>query len=181
MQTLKLHLQKLGPLRPAAWAHIAEKIVSLQLKENESLIREAGTIAFVSDGLLKEYNPYERTKPSIVNFICAHQYIVNRRHNQGHFIRACCPSMVYSLAWPAIADLFHRYPELKQIHDGIGEQYDIALFYRQLVLEERLAANRISLFIQKNRSILPRLKKKDIANYLHLDYDHFVRHYSKLL
>ena len=181
MQQLKIALQALGPLRPAAWESIARATQLLQLKENENLIRRADMVAFLVSGLLKEYDARQRKRPSIINFIPEGNFLITRKFNEANFIKACCPSVVYLMEWAQLQSLYQQYNELKQIYDGLSERYDISITYRQMLLEEKVSGARISMFIHSHRLILPMVKKKDIANYLHLAYDHFVRQYSKLL
>jgi len=181
LQQLKLKLQQLGPLRPLAWEQLSGCIETASLQENENFIREEGTVAFLSTGLLKEYDARYRKKPSIVNFIRDEDFFLSRKNTQPHYIRACAPSMIYFIQWPSIEKVYQNFRELKAIYDGIASIYDHHIAYRQILLEERSSKARITIFIHANRHILPLLKKKDIANYLHMEYNSFVRLYSKLL
>lgn len=181
MKHLKTKLHQYGPLRPQAWQCILESTITVDLRENESFIRQAGTIAFLSSGLLKEYDARHRTKPAIINFINTEDFFLCAHNPQSNYIRACAGSHIYLMHWPAIEKLYHRFRELKTLYDAIASGYNEQLAYRQFLLEESSATTRISLFIATKRAILPMLKKKDIANYLHINYDHFVRLYSKLL
>lgn len=181
MQQLKSKLQQYGPLRPLAWQLIVKATATVELQENESFFREAGTLAFLSSGLLKEYDSRNRSKPSIINFISSNQFFIGYNHSQATYIRACSPSRIYYLQWQDIKKLLHQFGELKTLYDGIADAYDHQRSFRQILLEERRASFRMIAFIAANRNILPLLKKKDIANYLHLNYNHFVRQYSKLL
>ena len=85
------------------------------------------------------------------------------------------------MKWEQLELLYLEFKELKIIYDRIGEGYDDGIAFRQILFEEKKMVTRINLFIQSHRNILVLLKKKDMANYLHMDYNNFVRLFSKLL
>ncbi len=176
-----MKLASYGAIRPQAWAKILSNLRETELKTDESFKREIGSIVYVVDGLLKEYDPQERRKPSIINFISAGNFLTTTKCNQNRYMKAVVPTQLAYLDFDVLISLFLKYNELKAVYDGIWGNYEHGIAFRQLVLEENAAAARIKLFISKYRSILPSLKKKDIANYIHIEYDYFIRIYGKLL
>ena len=178
---LKLKLASYGPIRPEVWPKILPRLTETDLKINENFIREIGSVVYVVDGLLKEYDAHQRKNPSIINFISAGNFLVTSRHNQFKYIKAICPTKLLHLNFDAMISLFLKNNELYSIYNGITADYEDGIAFRQLVLEESTTATKIQLFIKKYRPILSRLKKKDIANYIHVDYEYFIRIYGKLL
>lgn len=181
MQNLKLKLQQLGPLRPHAWAMISQSCKQTHLKTDESFIRTTGTLAYISTGLLKEYDAQYRKSPSIINFIGHNKFLITRKHNQQHYLKACTPTLIYHWDFETLQHIYHKFAELKPTYDLLCGSYDESVGIRQLLLEERDANKKIALFIKLYPNVFHLLKKKDIANYLHLGYDYFVRNYSKHL
>lgn len=178
---LKNRLQSLGALRHSAWEDVQSYMRTTDIKTHESFVREEGTLAFVSRGILKEYAARNRKKPAIINFICDGQAILTNGYNRDHYLKACTECKILHWSFENILKLHNSYPELKNIYDQLSIEYETSIAFRSLLFEQRLATTKIHLFIQQFRRILPHLKKKDMANYLHLDYDHFVRNYQKLL
>jgi len=176
----QLQLQTHGALRPEAWALIQLHLKKKHLKVNESFIRQEGTFAYVADGLLKEYNAISRSTPSIINFIPAKKAFVTRRHNQSHYLKACLPTLVFYLDFAQLQLLYQDFKELKSIYEGLIGIYDADTSFRQLILETASAAQKIQLFRDKYHQQIKYLKKKDIANYLQLNYTHFLHINSNL-
>ncbi|TCC88644.1 Crp/Fnr family transcriptional regulator [Pedobacter frigiditerrae] len=180
-QQLKTSLQTLGPLQPEAWLQILQHQKTIPLNPGESLVRKEGMLAYLSNGILKEYDASNRKNPSIINFIKKGQPIITRRQNQVYYLKACTSCLV--LYWESndIKTLHQTFAELEHIYRSLCAQYDTSIAFRGLLLEEKSAIRKIQLFISTNRDILPQLKKKDMANYLNLDYDYFVRNFHGLI
>ena len=178
---LKLNLANYGAIRPQAWAKILVHLKEAELKVDESFDREINSIAYVTSGLIKEYDAQLRKKPSIINFISAGNFLITNKYNHSKYIKAIGSATLIHINFEAMISLFLKYNELKSIYDGVIGNYENGIAFRQLILEENAAAKRIHLFIKKYRAILPFLKKKDIANYIHIEYEYFIRIYGKLL
>lgn len=177
LYTLKTKLQNFGALRPEAWEAIVVAKQEIKLKPEESLIRKEGTLAYVVEGLLKEYNPQNRSKPAIVNFISSQQNIITRKHNQTHYLKAIRPSIVYAWDFEQLQQLYQAFKELKPIYDSFCAEYELSLQFRMQLLEispqERVTTSKLVF-----HNLLPYLKKKDLANYLHLNYTHLLRYWN---
>lgn len=181
LQALKSKLANFGAIRPQAWIKILDNLKETELKMNESFTREIGSVAYVADGLLKEYNAQLRKKPSIINFICAGNFLITTKYNQSKYTKAIGSAKLVHVNLEILISLFLKYNELKAIYDGVSSNYEDGIAFKQLILEENLSATRIQMFIKKYRTILPLLKKKDIANYTHIEYEYFIRIYGKQL
>ncbi len=171
---LQLHLQHYGALQPEAWQQIQQQLQIRQLKPNESFIRKEGSFAYIAEGLLKEYDSTDRSLPSIVSFIAPQTCIITRRHNQTYYLKACIPTLIYYLDFEQLQQLYIEFKELKSIYDNLIEIYDALSAFRQLILETPSAAQKIYMFRKKYSYQINYLKKKDIANYLQLNYTHFL-------
>ncbi|MGF1924967.1 MAG: hypothetical protein ACQUHE_12375, partial [Bacteroidia bacterium] len=143
--------------------------------------RKAGSLAFVAEGLLKECDPHQRKTPSIINFISANSFILNTKHNQSKYLKAIRPTKIVFLDFDQLIILFSKYQELRAIYENASADYEDGIAFREFILEEKSVAERIHLFNTNYRHILSNLRKKDIANYLNVDYDYFIRLYNKLL
>lgn len=174
---LKLKLQSLGALRPEAWAMILDLLQATKLKANESFIRKEGTLAYITEGLLKEYDSQNRSKPSIINFISINETLLTRKSNQNHYLKAVNPTIILFWDFEHQKLLYREFEELKKTYDHLCAQYDEGTARRSFLLELPVK-DRIPYFKNNFKQIIPYLKKKDIANYLHLDYDYFVRTYK---
>lgn len=175
--SLKLLLQLHGALRPEAWEMICELSKVSELKSGESFVRREGCFAYVAAGILKEYDAQQRPSPSIINFLGAKNCFVTRKQNQAHYLKTCMASVVYYWDYEALESLYQEFRELKPIYDGLCAVYDGQIHLRMRLLElsvlERIAAFKVVF-----KEVLPYLKKKDMANYLHLHYTHFLRHWN---
>jgi len=178
---LKLKLANHGAIRPLAWTKILSHLKEIDLKADESFNRKISAIVYVADGLIKEYDAQSRKKPSIINFIPTGNFIVTTKQNQAKYLKAIGSAKLIYLEFDVFISIFIKYNELKSIYDGAVSNYEDGIAFRQLILEENVAASRIKLFINRYRTILPCLKKKDIANYIHIEYDYFIRMYGKFL
>lgn len=173
-QPLKARLQQFGALRPEAWEKILESSKITHLKQGETFVRRQGSLAIILAGLIKEHDPAERKTPSIINFLDELQALSTSRYNQPNFLKACQPTLLIHWDGEALQSLYGNYPELKTIYEGILEQYEHRIVLRMRLLE--LPVNeRLETFRSIFRKLLPYLKKKDLANYLHLNYSHFIR------
>ena len=178
LYTLKTKLQSFGALRPEAWERIVQLSQQTQLKTNESLIRKQGTLAYIEEGLLKEYDAQNRTQPSIISFIGPNQSIATRKHNQSHYLKTATPSLVHYWNFEDLQKLYQEFKELKAIYDALIAEYDELLLFRMHLLELPVQ-ERIDKFWLIFKPMLPYLKKKDMANYLHLNYSFFVNQINK--
>lgn len=170
---LKTKLQNFGALRPEAWERIVQLCQQTQLKTGESLIRKQGTLAYIAQGLLKEYDAQNRTQPAIINFNGPNQSIITRKHNQNHYLKAANPSLVYYWDFEDLQKLYQEFKELKSIYDALIAEYDELLLFRMQLLELPVQ-KRIDTFRLIFKPMLPYLKKKDMANYLHISYAYLV-------
>ncbi|HTM98673.1 MAG TPA: hypothetical protein VL088_08025 [Pedobacter sp.] len=180
-EAIKLKLATYAALRPEAWHSISAQLKSTALKADESFTREKGSIAYVVSGLMKEYDSRARKKPAIVNFINSTNFILTTEHNRNRYLKAITDTTIVYLDFESLLSLFLLFRELKPIYDAALVNYEEGLDFRHSLLEERLATKKIQSFIIQYRPILSYLKKKDIANYCHIPYDNFVRHYNDLL
>lgn len=170
---LKISLQAHGALRPEAWLQIQQLMQTTQLSPGENLIRTEGTLTFIDKGILKEYDPAQRSRPAIISFHSNGQTIITRRHNQSHFIKAISAATIFHWDQSALDQLHHSYPELKNIYLALCASYDQHISSRWILLELP-PRNRIQLFRAHYPQLIPYLKKKDIANYLHLNYTYLI-------
>lgn len=170
---LKTKLQSLGALRPEAWERIVQLCQQTHLKTNESLLREPGTLAYIAEGIIKEYDPQHRKKPAIINFIIPNQCVVTRKHNQAHYLKACTPARIYYWDLTTLKSLYQEFEELKKIYDHLCHEYDDGIALRGFILELPVK-DRIIYFQNNHQAIIPFLKKKDIANYIHISYNHLL-------
>lgn len=180
-ENLKTKLQSFGALRPEAWEMIMQLRQQTQLKTSESFIRKQGTIAFIAEGLMKEYDAQNRKTPSIINFIGLNQIIITRKHNQNHYLKACVPTLIYYWDLENLQYLYQEFEELKKIYDCLCAEYDEGLAYSRLILEEKSARQRILLLLAKYRPQLNQISKKDLSHYLMLNYDYFTLLLHELL
>ncbi len=173
-------LQSLGALRPEAWERIVVLCQQKRLTTSESFIRKQGTLAFIAEGLLKEYDAQNRSHPAILNFIGINQTLITRMHNQNHYLKAAMPSIVYYWDVEDLQQLYEEFKELKSIYDSLIAEYDEGLHFRMHLLELPVQ-ERIAKFSLAFKPMIPYLKKKDVANYLHLSYSFFVNQSNKKL
>lgn len=173
-QPLKARLQQFGALRPAAWERILDSSELTCLKQGETFIRRNGSFAVILSGILKEHDPTERRTPAIINFLDGLQGISTRRHNQPNFLKACQPTKVIHWDEQTLDSLHTQYPELKIVYQGMLADYERRIALRMRLLELPVQ-DRIATFRSNFKMLLPYLKKKDLANYLHLNYSHFIR------
>lgn len=178
---LQQQLLAIGAVRPEAWAAIQEHLQTTTLTQGQSFIRTEGCLAYIATGLLKEYDTYGRLSPSIINFIPPLSFFITRKHNRQHYLKACIPTHVYYWQSADLRLLADRYQELIPIYHTVCAGYDAQQSFRALILEELLAANRIRKFISRFGTHINYIRKKDIANYLGLYYDTFMKHYRLLL
>ena len=175
--SLKLKLQKLGALRPEAWEMICFHLVTIQLKPNQSFVRSEGSLAFVAEGVLKEYDVADRKQPSIINFITIGQCIHTRSYNRKYYVKACTSSIIYFWNETALLEISKEFNELRPIYHRLCAEYDEGILFRMKLLEMTVP-ERISAFRGVFKIVMPYLKKKDIANYLNLHYTNFLRHWN---
>lgn len=181
LQALKSKLANFGAIRPQAWEKILAHLKETELKANESFNSEIGSVAYVAEGLLKEYDAQMRKNPSIVNFISAGNFLITTKYNQLRYTKVIGSAKLVHVNFEVLIPLFLEYNELKSIYDGVNSNYEDGIAFKQMILEENVSGIRIQLFINKYRTILPLLKKKDIANYTHIDYEYFIRIFGKQL
>ncbi|MNK34407.1 hypothetical protein D3C87_529130 [compost metagenome] len=178
---LKQHLQQNGAVTPAAWLAIVTCMQTKQVKYHEGFLYQVKGIAYVADGLLKEYNSQYRKRPSIVNFFNTNQFFFMDERPAQQFYRACVPTLIYYWSWEALQQLWLQFPELIRIYRNLNVQYIDQCQLRPFLLEEKSTKAKIQHFYTEYRAIVPLIPKKNIANYLGINYNYFVRHYQKLI
>ncbi|RDC54136.1 hypothetical protein DU508_23165 [Pedobacter chinensis] len=181
LEKLKVHLQSFGSVRPEAWAVITGLLHFTQIKKGESFNRKPGELAWLSSGILKEYNTFSRKKPSVINFLIPNDSLITRKLNAGYYLKACVDSELYHLGFEELVQLYLQFPELRAIYFSLCAQYDEGQEFRQLLLEEKSASQKIRMMIKRYRHQLNFISRKDICNYLHLNYDYFCSLYAKIL
>lgn len=172
-QNLKTTLQTHGALRPEAWQDIQQNMQTISLGAGDSLPRTEGSFSFLAQGILKEYDPEQRSRPAIINFLAQGQCFTTRRHNQRHYLKAIQPSTINQWNRDALHQLHQSYPELKNSYDALCAGYDLTIARRAIFLELP-PRQRLPAFREPNRPIIAYLKKKDIANYLNLSYSYLL-------
>ncbi len=180
LNILKTNLQSFGALRPEAWKAIVAAISICTLKPNEYFPHKNNCLGYVAEGILATYDMEGRSIPAIVNFTRHQQSFITRHtNNQGIYLKTCLPTLIFYWNDDELKKLHRQFNELKQIYDALTAEYEQRLFLRMRFLELSVI-ERISKFKEKFHSILPYLKKKDIANYLHLNYSHLVKIWNTL-
>ncbi|RYY58802.1 MAG: hypothetical protein EOO05_15275, partial [Chitinophagaceae bacterium] len=109
-QNLKTTLQTHGALRPEAWQDIQQNMQTISLGAGDSLPRTEGSFSFLAQGILKEYDPEQRSRPAIINFLAQGQCFTTRRHNQRHYLKAIQPSTINQWNRDALHQLHQSYP-----------------------------------------------------------------------
>ncbi|MFN0292531.1 Crp/Fnr family transcriptional regulator [Pedobacter helvus] len=178
---LKHQLQQNGAVTPAAWLAIETCMQTKQVKYHDGFLYQAKGIAYVADGLLKEYNSQYRDRPAIVNFFNTNQFLFMDERPAQQFFRACVPTLIYYWNWEAIQQLWLQFPELIRIYRNLNVQYINQCQLRPFLLEEKSTEVKIQRFYAEYKANVPLLPKKDIANYLAINYNYFVRNYQKFL
>ncbi|WP_293298620.1 hypothetical protein [Pedobacter sp. UBA4863] len=173
MDTLKHKLQRLGPLRPEAWDMICSLAKRIEVKLQRNVLRKTGSIAYLSEGLLKEYDQHERELPAIINFINQYQFFVTCKHYQHRYLEACMPCVVYQWNFDDLQKLYQRFNELRPVYEALCAEYEAGALLRMRLLEMP-AQERIDAFRVFFRPSLPYLKKKDMANYLSINYSYLI-------
>lgn len=174
LHTLKTTLHSLGALSPEAWKAIVTAISLYSLKPNEYFPHKNNCLGYVVEGILATYDMEGRIVPAIVNFTSNQQSFITRQSCQGIYLKTCSTTLIFYWNYDELKKLYRQFNELKHIYDAFTAEYEQRLFLRMRFLELSVA-ERINNFREKFSSILPYLKKKDIANYLHLNYSHFVK------
>ena len=178
---LKLQLQQNGAVSPKAWAAICAEMKYKKVKYDEGFLYQSKGIAYVADGLLREYNSQYRDRPSIVNFFHADQFFFMDERPAQQFFRACVPTHLYYWSWETLLQLWLQFPELIRIYRNLNVQYINQCQLRPFLLEEKSTEVKIKHFYDKYKSIVALLPKKNIANYLSINYNYFVRNYQKVI
>ncbi|RYF88936.1 MAG: hypothetical protein EOO03_07215 [Chitinophagaceae bacterium] len=110
----------------------------------------------------------------MTNFLGEGSFLTTRRHNKTYPLKACLASEINYIDTAELYQLYLLYPELKNIYEGLLGTYDECTAFRQLVLENPSATARILLFRARFAHLTPFLHKRDIANYLQLNYSHYL-------
>jgi len=174
LNILKTKLQRFGALRPEAWKAIVAAISICTLKPNEYFPHKNNCLGYVAEGILATYDMEGRSIPAIINFTSHQQSFITRQSGQGIHLKTCSTTLVFYWSYDELKKLYQQFNELKQIYDALTAAYEQRLFLRMRFLELPVT-ERIHKFREQFRPILPYLKKKDIANYLHLNYSHLVK------
>lgn len=178
---LKTNLQQLGAIRPEAWEMILQLHHYDHIHMHNSYIRKAGGLTYIGEGLLKEYTTADRKSPTIINFLGKQQWIITRLHNEHDYLKACLPTQLLYWTFEDLAQLYQKFPELLDIFHTLCAGYDANIYHRQWMLEPIASQIRILRFKERFHEDLKFLKKKDIANYLQINYSHFVQVYNESL
>jgi len=181
LKALKHKIQRHGALRDEAWLLICSSMQHQVLQPNERFIQKDNQLAYVASGLFKEYSAYERTRPSIINLIPADSCFITRRHSQQDYLKAATTSLTFSWNFESLMAIYRDYRELKPVYEIFCSEYNTGLAYRSLILETPEVAQRIRYLKAEYGSLIPYLKKKEMANYLHLNYNHFIKVFNGML
>lgn len=174
LAALKIKLQSLGALRPEAWEQIVQLGQQRQVAIGESLVLKLGSLAYMADGLLKEY---DNASPTIINFIGQKDCFVTRKHNQNHPLKACLPTLLYFWENEVLLQLYQEFNELRPIYEELCAEYDARVMLRMRLLEMPVQ-KRIDQFKLIFKPMLLFLTKKDMANYLQLEYTNFIKKWN---
>ncbi|RYD96816.1 MAG: Crp/Fnr family transcriptional regulator [Sphingobacteriales bacterium] len=177
LSNYRLKLQQCGALRPEAWEQCVPLLKVLRIGINNSCMVPRGSIAYVAEGLLKEYDTKHRKSPSIVNFLAPGQFFYSYASANRIYIKATAPCTIILLGRKEIRSLVLAFDELDSLFLALCTQYD-ELRLLKIQLLEYPVAERIETFRSNFKAIIPYLKKKDIANYLHLNYTHFLKNWN---
>ncbi|WP_316805411.1 hypothetical protein [Pedobacter nototheniae] len=178
---LKFKLQTLGALQPEAWDLILKTVKYTFIKTGENFNRQEGQLAWILTGLLKEYDAEARKKPSVINFILPGHSLITRKLNKHFYLKAYTDTYVVHLEFEELIAVYGQFKELRTTYDSLCANYDEGMVYRQRILEEKSAQRKVELFLIRYRPYLVVIQKKDISNYLKLNYDYFTSIYTKLL
>lgn len=178
---LKRKIQLYGALTDEAWTQILEtKQVSL-LDPNENFIRKENQFIYVLSGLLKEYTSFERKRPSIINIIKSDNCIITRKQNKQNTLTASMPTLILHWDFDSLVAIYKQFKNLIRVYDILCAQYDMGIAFRSLILETPGVEQRIRYLKAQYGDVIPYLKKTEIANYLHLNYHHFIKKYNAML
>lgn len=174
LHNLKAKLHSLGALSPEAWEAIVGAFSLCTLKPNEYFPHKNHCLGYIAEGILATYDMEGRSIPAIINFSSVQQSFISNQSNQGIYLKTCSSTSIFYWNEDELKKLYRQFNELKNIYDALIAEYEQRIFLRMRFLELSVT-ERISKFKEHFYSILPYLKKKDIANYLHLNYSHFVK------
>lgn len=166
---------------PVIWEKLRHAVQITILYSGEYVMYEPGSIVFIAEGLLKEYDARQRRRPVIINFLNAGNFVIAARYHQHRYLKAVLPVTLVTLGFDEAIALYIKHHELLPLYRAVAANYEGGTLFRYALLEERFTEKRIRLFINRYRAILPFLKKKDMASYLHIEYDYFVRLYGRML
>lgn len=154
-------------------------IEETQLAPGESMLRQIGDLIYITNGVLKEYDPRLRKRPAIINFMGAGDVFINRSHAVTQYLKAAIPTKLWIFRYATLWELHSRHPELLHVYRHLSAAYDSRLSYRAYILSHRSTQERIELFNDFFKPLLPYLGLRDIANYTAISYDHFIRHFTR--
>lgn len=178
---LKIKLNSLSALKPETWKMIDEHLLTINLLPDQIYHREVNSLIFVKEGLIQEYDWQHRNHGALVGFFQSESFICTNSFRKSKLLQASVFSKIIYLSSSFCTKLTDEFPEFQSILNEIQQLYEVNLAYRMLILEKSNASTRIEIFVEKFREILPLLRKKDIANYLAVEYDYFIRIYGKHL
>ena len=173
LKQLKKHLEGLGRLRPEAWQHLIELLKPIDLKINQQYICGQGDMAWLSEGLLKQYNSFNRKEPSLVHFITEGQFLFNQQTDPLPVFIAIEQCKLYTLTNDGAITLISAYPELIRIFLHLRAFYERGLEFRHSLTEIRSANERIQMAIAAFKPYLNRISHRDLSEYVNLNYDYF--------
>ncbi|WP_293298541.1 hypothetical protein [Pedobacter sp. UBA4863] len=156
---LKTKLQSLGALRPEAWDLICKLAHSTEVMQEQRFVRKIGTLGYIAQGILKEYDDLDRSNPAIINFIGNHQCFITRSHQQNRYLLACMPCLVYHWNFDDLQKLYQRFNELRPVYEALCTEYEAGVLLRMRLLEmpvqERISAFRVLFRPTLPFSLLP--------------------------
>lgn len=173
LSALKLFLLQQGALHPQAWLAISQCVKAVPVKPNEGIRLETGSLYYVAQDLLKEYDTLQRSQPRIVNFISYNTCFYIDIFNQNHYFKAIQPSLILVFEMAQLKEIYKFHKELKIMYDNLKYQYIQQLNLRTLIIELPVP-QRLQQFKHHFAPSVNYLKKKDVAAYLNVSYNYLI-------
>lgn len=169
--TLQQTLHALGPVPPAAWEAIAERLHEVHCRWGRSLPLGHGKLFFLLEGLIKEEADNGR-EVHIQQFVRAGDFFTKPTGN-GQFV-AIEDTTAVAITRQDLYALNRLYPELMAIHDGIisGIQQQLITRIKLLLLPKR---ERYAAFQRLFPGLAAHLLDKDVMAYLDISPGYFSR------
>ncbi|RZK48492.1 MAG: hypothetical protein EOO99_10175 [Pedobacter sp.] len=178
--TLKFTLQQYGALSPEAWQQILSLSKQVKLLKDQNLKLHDGQLSYIQTGILKEQDFHERQTPTILNFHYQNQFLITRKFQLNHQFTAINTSTIIYWDISDLLVLYFEFKELSTLYNNLYAQFDKHSHFRSLLIEMNYK-ERIQEFKQHYAPIIPYLKRKEMANFLHLNYFNFLKYWNKTL